>query len=122
MILCYNRGENSSFLAPFPLFRTVAAVRNFYDRLSHPTAGLSTSYKKHPINIPVTLTLYATDHHHAALPCGVGDIVSYIKIFFTEEKQMTRTELLHTVERLDEEGVNLLRCYAEMLKISHMTQ
>ena len=35
---------------------------------------------------------------------------------------MTRTELLHTVERLDEEGVNLLRCYAELLKISHMTQ
>ena len=64
VILCYNRGENSSFLAPFPSFRTVAAVRNFYDRLSHPTAELSTSYKKHPINIPVTLTLYAPAHHH----------------------------------------------------------
>lgn len=30
VILCYNRGKNSSFLAPFPLFRTVAAVRNSY--------------------------------------------------------------------------------------------
>ena len=30
MILCYNRGERSSFLAPFPSFRTVAAVRNSY--------------------------------------------------------------------------------------------
>ena len=53
---CFIIGsERSSFLAPFPLFRTVAAVRNSYDRL-------------------------------------------------------------------DEEGVNLLRCYAELLKISHMTQ
>ena len=109
MILCYNRGENSSFLAPFPLFRTVAAVRNFYDRLSHSTAGLSTSYKKKPINIPVTLTLYATDHHHAALPCGVGDIVSYIKIFFTEEKQMTSKEtLLALLDSLTPEDITLM--------------
>ena len=36
----------------------------FLCRLSHPTAGLSTSYKKKPINIPVTLTLYAPAHHH----------------------------------------------------------
>ena len=66
MILCYNRGKR--FLVSrsfsFPSFRTVAAVRNFYDRLSHPTVGLSTSYKKKPINIPVALTLYAPAHHH----------------------------------------------------------
>ena len=66
VILCYNRGKRfliSRFFS-FPSFRTVAAVRNFYDRLSHPTVGLSTSYKKKPINIPVTLTLYAPAHHH----------------------------------------------------------
>ena len=62
---CFIIGARDfSFLAPFPSFRTVAAVRNSYDRLSHPTAGLSTSYKKKPINIPVTLTLYAPAHHH----------------------------------------------------------
>lgn len=35
---------------------------------------------------------------------------------------MTRTEFSHTVDRLGEEGVSLLRCYVELLKISHMTQ
>ena len=37
VILCYNRGKRSSFLAPFPFysFRTATTVRNFYGRLSH---------------------------------------------------------------------------------------
>ena len=53
---------------------------------------------------------------------GVCDMVSYLNNFFTEDKTMTRTEFSHTVDRLGEEGVSLLRCYAELLKISHMTQ
>ena len=49
VILCYNRGKNSSFLAPFPLFRTVAAVRNFYLLILY-----TTSYTKSRIKAPLT--------------------------------------------------------------------
>ena len=43
VILCYNRGKRFLISRSFSflLFRTVAAVRNSYGRLSHPTAAYS---------------------------------------------------------------------------------